>query len=58
MTGRRPDRSRPFSGLEFPQDFEGLREFFRGSGHGPTRLEVQAEHPANKLISRFLRQVD
>jgi len=30
----RPDRPRPFRGLEFPQDFEGLREFFRGSGHG------------------------
>src|ERR1700722_5849784 len=30
----RPDRPRPFRGLEIPQDFEGLREFFRGSGHG------------------------
>ena len=30
----RPDRSSPFRGLEFPQDLEGLREFFRGSGHG------------------------
>src|SRR5271165_1076648 len=29
----RPDRPRPFRGLEFPQDFEGLREFLRGSGH-------------------------
>ena len=30
----RPDRPRPFRGLEFPQDFEGLREFFRRFGHG------------------------
>jgi len=29
----RPDRPDPFLGLEVPQDFEGLREFFRGSGH-------------------------
>jgi len=26
----RPDRPRPFRGLEVPQDFEGPREFFRG----------------------------
>jgi hypothetical protein len=30
----RPDGPRPFRGLDVPQDFEGLREFFRGSGHG------------------------
>src|SRR5271154_535593 len=30
----RPDRPRPFRGLKFPEDFEGLRKFFRGSGHG------------------------
>jgi len=29
----RPDRPRLFRGLEIPQDFEGPREFFRGSGH-------------------------
>src|SRR6266404_668725 len=29
----RPDRPSPFRGLEFPQDFEGLREFLRGYGH-------------------------
>src|SRR5271155_1329106 len=29
----RPDRPRPFRGLEFPQDFEGLREFLRRSVH-------------------------
>jgi hypothetical protein len=26
----RPDRITSFRGLEFPQEFEGLREFFRG----------------------------
>src|ERR1019366_6389598 len=31
--GARPDRPRPFRGLEVSQDFEGLREFFRGYGH-------------------------
>ena len=31
--GARPDRHSPFRGLEFPQDFEGLREFLRGYGH-------------------------
>src|ERR1700687_6421793 len=30
----RPDGPRAFRCLEFPQHFEGLREFFRGSGHG------------------------
>jgi hypothetical protein len=29
----RPDRPSPFRGLDVPQDFEGLPEFFRGSGH-------------------------
>jgi hypothetical protein len=29
----RPDRPRPFHGLEIAQDFEGLREFFGESGH-------------------------
>jgi hypothetical protein len=30
----RPDRPGPFRGLKAPQDFEGLREFFRRFGHG------------------------
>ena len=29
----RPDGPRAFRCLEVPQDFEGLREFFRGYGH-------------------------
>jgi hypothetical protein len=48
----RPDRPRPFRGLEVPQDFEGLREFFRRYGHG--RLPLGFVFPLSNCVASYL----
>src|SRR6202042_2260208 len=48
----RADRPRPIRRLEFPQDFEGPREFFRQSGHG--RLPLEFVSPLSDCVVPYL----
>jgi hypothetical protein len=48
----RPHRPRPFRGLEVPQDFEGLREFFRRYGYG--RLPLGFVFPLSDRVAPYL----
>ena len=46
------DGPRPFRGLEVPQDFEGLREFFRRYGYG--RLPLGFVFPLCDRVAPYL----
>ena len=48
----RPDRPSPFRGLEVPQDFEGLREFFKRYGYG--RLPLGFVFPLSDRVAPYL----
>ena len=48
----RPDRPRPFRGLKVPQDFEGLREFFRRYGYG--RFPLRFVFPLSDRVAPYL----